>query len=99
MRNSSYSLILILLKLYRHNDHALKIWMWFGYNPPINFCHFFHNLNLAIFLSHFSGILTMKVNGQWIPCVCNSSYSLIQFNTDSFETLQTLCPYFEDMHL
>ena len=47
--NFSYSLILIFLKLYRHNYHALKICMWFGYNPPINFCHFFHNLNLAIF--------------------------------------------------
>ena len=37
----------------------------------INFCHFFRNLN-----SHFSGILTMKVNGQWVPSVRNSSYSL-----------------------
>ena len=39
----------ILLKLYRCFDHALKICMWFGYNPQINFCHFFSNLNLAIF--------------------------------------------------
>ena len=23
-------------------------------------------------------ILTMKVNGQWVPCVRNSSYSFIQ---------------------
>ena len=28
-------------------------------------------------LSHFSGILTMKVNGQWVPCVRNSSYSFM----------------------
>ena len=28
-------------------------------------------------LSHFLGILTMKVNGQWVPCVRNSSYSFI----------------------
>ena len=50
--NSSYSLIPILLKLYRCCDHALKICMWFGYNPQINFCCFFRNMNLAIF-GHF----------------------------------------------
>ena len=49
MSNFSYSLILILLKLYRHCDHALKIGMWLGYTPQINFCHFFCNLNLVIF--------------------------------------------------
>ena len=47
--NSSYSLIQILLKLYRHCDHALNICMWLGYTPQINFCHFSCNLNLAIF--------------------------------------------------
>ena len=76
MRNSSYSFIPILLKLYRCCDHASKICMWFGYNPQINFCHFFRNLNLAI----FSGIFTMKVNGQWVPwvpCVPSSSYSFM----------------------
>ena len=66
--NFFYSLIPILLKLYRCCDHASKICILFGYNPQINFCHFFCN---------FSGILTMKVNGQWVPCVRNSSYSLI----------------------
>ena len=30
----------------------------FGYNPQINFCHFFSILNL----SHFSGLNTTKVN-------------------------------------
>ena len=74
MRNTSYSLIPILLKLYRHHDHALKICIWFGYNPLLNFCYFFSQFEL----SHFSGILTMKVNEQWVPCVRNSSYSLIQ---------------------
>ena len=50
-RNSSYSFILILLKLYRCYDHALKICnaMWFGYNPQTNFSYIFHNLNLVIF--------------------------------------------------
>ena len=69
MCNSSYSLILIFLKLYIHHDHALKICMWFGYNPQINFCHFCN--------------LTMKVNGQCVQI-------LLQFNTDTSETLQTL---------
>ena len=52
----------------------------FGYNPQINFCHFFRNSNLKAIgmkLSHFSGILTMKVNEQWVPCVHNSSYSFM----------------------
>ena len=52
-------------------EHALKICILFGYNPQINFCYFFHDLN-SIF-----GILTMKVNGQWVSCVRNSSYSFM----------------------
>ena len=51
MRNSSYSFIPILLKLYRCVDHALKISMWFGYNPQLIFITF-----SQIELSHFSGI-------------------------------------------
>ena len=38
MRISSYSFILILLKLHRCFGHGLKICMWFGYNPQIIFC-------------------------------------------------------------
>ena len=76
MRNSSYNLIPILLKLCRHCDHALKICMWLGYTPQINFCHFL----LQFELNRFSGILTMKVNGQWVPCVHNSSYSFMQIH-------------------
>ena len=53
VRNSSYSFMPIHLKLYMYYGHGLKICMWFGYNPWIIFCHFFHNLNLVI----FSGIL------------------------------------------
>ena len=65
--------ISILFKLYKCLDHALKICLWFEYDPQINFYYFFHNLNLVV----FSGILTMKVNGQWVPSVRNSSYSFI----------------------
>ena len=49
MRNSSYNLIPILLKLCRHCDHALKICMWLGYILQINFFNFF----LQFELSHF----------------------------------------------
>ena len=49
MRNSSYSFMPILLKLYRCFCHDLKICMWFGYYPEIIFCHFYCNLNLVIF--------------------------------------------------
>ena len=30
--------------------HGLKMCMWFGYNPCINFCHFFHFRNFVISL-------------------------------------------------
>ena len=73
VRNSSYSFIPILLKLYRCLYQALKICMWFGYATQINFYYFC----LQFELSHFSVILTMKVNGQGVPCVRNSSYSFI----------------------
>ena len=66
--------------LYMCYGHGLKICMWFGYNPWIIFCHFFHNLNLVIFFGHFS---------EWIEgTLC--AQLLLQFNTDTFETLQTL---------
>ena len=38
--------------------------MWLRYNPQIIFCYFCCKLNL-------------KVNGQGIPCGCNSSYSFL----------------------
>ena len=53
MRDSSYSFIPILLKLCRHCDHALKICMWLGYTPQIDFCHFFFQFELSHFFGHF----------------------------------------------
>ena len=47
-RNSSYNFIPIVLKLCTCFLHGLKICMWFGYNPCINFCHFFHFVNFVI---------------------------------------------------
>ena len=57
MRNSSYNLIPILLKLCRHCDHALKICMWLGYTSQINFCHFFLQFELSFFFWIFLCIL------------------------------------------
>ena len=48
-RNSSYNFILIFLKLCTCFLHGLEMCMWFGYNPWINFCHFFHFVNFVIF--------------------------------------------------
>ena len=45
--------------------------MWFGYNP-----HSFLTLFSQFELGPFSGILTMKVIGQGMPCVRNT-YSFI----------------------
>ena len=73
MRNSSYSFIPILLKLYRCLDLALKMCMWFGYL----ILRLIFDTFLQFELSRFSGILTMKMNGQWVPCVRNSSYCFI----------------------
>ena len=49
LHNSSYSFMLILLKVHGCFGHGLKTCMWFGYNPQIIFCHFFRKLNLVFF--------------------------------------------------
>ena len=46
-RNSSYNFIPIFLKLCTCFLHSLKMCMWFECNPCINFCHFFHFVNLS----------------------------------------------------
>ena len=48
-RNSSYSFLLIFLKLNRCFLHGVRMCMWFGYNCWIIFYHFFHFVNLVIF--------------------------------------------------
>ena len=78
--NSSYSFMPIHLKLYMYYGHGLKICMWCGYNPWIIFCHFFSQFELSHFLGHFSGSIEGNLCAQL----------LLQFNTDTFETLQTL---------
>ena len=48
-RNSSYNFIPIFFKFCTCFLHGLKICMWFGCNPCLNFCHFFHFGNFVIF--------------------------------------------------
>ena len=48
-RNSSYNFVLIFLKLCTCFLHGLEMCIWFGYNPWINFCQFFHFVNFVIF--------------------------------------------------
>ena len=84
VRNSSYSFMPIHLKLYMCYGHGLKICMWFGYNPWNFFCHFlsffFSEFELSNFFGHFS---------EWIEGRLCEQF-LLQFNTDTFENLQTL---------
>ena len=47
--NSSYNFILIFLKLCTCFFHGLEMYMWFGENPWIKFCYFFHFVNFVIF--------------------------------------------------
>ena len=85
MRNSSYNFIPILLKLCRHCDHALKICMWLGYTPQINFCHFFYNLNLVIFWTFLHLESDLPVGGIvfhkhiFLPMVLDSDFCKYKF--------------------
>ena len=72
-RNSSYNFIPIFLKLCTCFLHGLKMCTWFGYNPCINFCNFFHFSELC----HFLTLDSIKVYRHWVPCERNSSYNFI----------------------
>ena len=89
-RNSSSIFILIFLKLCTCFLHGLEMCMWFGYNPWINFCHFFSLCELCHFLtSDF-----MKVYRQWVPCKRNSLYNFIPYiGTSLFHGLK-MCMWF-----
>ena len=66
--------------------------MWFGYNPQINFSHFFSQFELSHFFEHFDN------ESEWtVGTLC--AQLLRQFHSDSFETLQMSLPGFEDMHV
>ena len=68
----------IALKLYMCYGHDMKICMWFEYNPLI-FLPFFSQFELGYLFRHFS---------EWIEGTLCAQH-LLQFKTDTFETLQT----------
>ena len=80
----------ILLKLYRCFCQGLKMCMTFGYNPQINFCHFFHSLNLVNF----------GLNYYWSLWPLGTLWAqlLLQFYPNSFETLLLFLSRTEDVH-
>ena len=71
-RISSYNFIPTFLKLCKCFLHGLKMCMWFGYNPCINVCHFFHFVNFVIFWPQI-----LWKSREWVPCERNSSYNFI----------------------
>ena len=82
VHNFSYSFIPIFMKLYRCLDHALKMCVWFGYNPQINFETFFRNLNLVLFQTFYN-------ESEWtVGTLC--AQLLLQFYSDSFKLYR--CP-------
>ena len=59
------------LETFRCLDHTLKMCMWFGFNPQMDFCHLFRNLNLAVFQAIYN-------ESEWtVPCVHSFSYNFI----------------------
>ena len=86
MRNSSYSLKPILLKLYRCFEHALKICMWFGYNPQMIFFFFFGHFFFQFeqpFFGHFDN------ESEWtVGTLC--AQLLLKFQANSFKPLHVL---------
>ena len=83
-RNSSYNFIPIFFKLCTCFLHGLKMCMWFGYNPCVNFCNFFH------FVIFWPQILWKLIDRGtlWVQL-------FIQFYTNLFDTLHIFSPCLE----
>ena len=60
-------------ELYRCLGHGLKMYIFFCLDIILRICFVTF---LQVELSHFSDIITFKVNRYWVPCVRNSSYIL-----------------------
>ena len=67
-------------EIYRCLNLALKMCMWFGYDPQINFITFFLQFELSHF-GHFD-----NESERAVGTLC--AQLLLQFYSDSFETLQ-----------
>ena len=48
-RNSLYNFMPVFMQLCTSFFHGLKMCMWFGFNPAVNFCHFSTLLTLSVF--------------------------------------------------
>ena len=72
--------------------HGLEMCMWFGYNPWINFCHFFDFVNFVVFFTSDS----MKVYRQWLPCKRNYLYN---FMPVFMQLCTSFFPWVEDVHV
>ena len=108
--NSSYNFIPIFLKLCTCFLHGLEICIWFGYNPWINFCHFFHFVNFVIFWPQIvwkcidSGYLVSATpyTISYLPLfrVCATSRQCRQCEEKIiYATLHIFFPWFEDVHV
>ena len=75
MHNSSYNLIPILLKLCRHRDHALKICMWLGYTPQINYTPGIYADGYIVFAFPF---VRMFVSSLVCSFVCSFVHSFVR---------------------
>ena len=90
-RNSSYNFIPIFLILCTCFPHGLEMCMWFGYNPWINFCHFFHFVNFVIF---WPQILWKCIDSGYLVSATpytNSCLSLCNFAHLFFHGLKSAC--------
>ena len=81
-RNSSYSFIPIFLKLCTCFLHSLKMCMWFGYNPCIDFCHI---VNFVIF---WPQILWKCIDSE--HCVSATPYTISILSSCNFAHLVSM---------
>ena len=91
-RNFSYNFIPIFFKLCTCFLHGLKICMWFGYNPCINFCYFFDFANFVIF---WPQILWKCYDSGYL--VSATPYTISCLSLCNFARL--FFPWFEDVHV
>ena len=81
----------IVLNLYRCFCHGLKMCMWFGYYPQINFHYIFGILNVVIFRRECYQSVCI------LDTLC--AQLLQQFYANRFEPLQVFLSWSEDVHV
>ena len=87
----------IILKLYRCFCHGLKMCMWFGYNPQINFCYFFFRiLNLVIFQAR---ILSKGIDCGYLVCATPLTVGLKMCMWFGYYPQINFCHFFRILNL